>query len=106
MPSNRNRARPRWLLVAIGVIFLVIGVTNLATFPGGGPVSKWLQLGLGVLGLVLGVVWLTWVATVVRAQSAGKAIERHLRSLAGDGGSLGTYTRVYPAIHHHGSPAH
>jgi hypothetical protein len=80
MLSTRNRARPVWLLVAIGVVYLVVGVANLAAFSGGGPVSKWLQLGLGVLGLALAVVWLTWVVTVVRAQGRREVTDRHLSS--------------------------
>jgi uncharacterized membrane protein len=76
MRTTGQRSRPVWLLTAIGLVWLVIGVTNLATFSGGGPVSKWLQLGLGILGLVLAAVWLTWVARMVRARNRREVTSR------------------------------
>jgi hypothetical protein len=52
----------------IAGLFLIVGVTNLAAFPGGGPVSKWVQLGVGVWGLLLATLYLTTAVALRRYQ--------------------------------------
>jgi impB/mucB/samB family len=49
-------------------VFLIVGVTNLVAFPGGGSVSKWVQLGLGVLGLLMATLYLTTAVALRRYQ--------------------------------------
>jgi hypothetical protein len=49
-------------------IFLLIGVGQLVTFPGGGPGSKWLHLGIGVFGILLGTGHLTSAVALGRYQ--------------------------------------
>ena len=76
MPASAQRARPVWLLTAMGIVMLVIGVSNLATFSGGGHLSKWIQLGVGILSLVLAVAWLTWTVRAARARNNVRVSDR------------------------------
>jgi uncharacterized membrane protein HdeD (DUF308 family) len=73
MQTIERSARSGLLLYGIAAVWLVVGVTNLATFSGGGPISKWFQLSLGVLSLVLAIVWLTWAVMRTRARSTARA---------------------------------
>jgi hypothetical protein len=52
----------------IAGLFLIVGVTNLVTFPGGGPVSKWLQLSLGVWSILIAALYLTTTIAFRRHQ--------------------------------------
>jgi uncharacterized membrane protein HdeD (DUF308 family) len=72
MQTIERSARSGLLLYGIAAVWLVVGVTNLATFSSGGPISKWFQLSLGILSLVLAVVWLTWAVTRTRARSTAR----------------------------------
>jgi hypothetical protein len=72
MQTIERSARSGLLLYGIAAVWLIIGVTNLATFSGGGPISKWFQLGPGILSIVLAVVWLTWAVMRARARSTAR----------------------------------
>jgi hypothetical protein len=50
-------------------VFLLLGVGQLVTIPGSGPVSKWLHLGIGVFGILLGTGYLTTAIALRRYQS-------------------------------------
>ena len=54
---------------ACAAFFLVVGLTNLATFSGGGQISKWVQLGLGVWGMLLAALYLTTAIALRRYQT-------------------------------------
>ena len=47
---------------------MLIGLEQLVTFSGGGPVSKWLHLGTGVLLTMLGVLCLASAVALRRRQ--------------------------------------
>jgi hypothetical protein len=52
----------------MGGIFLLVGLWQLVTFPGGGRVSKWLGLGIGVFATVLGILCLTSAVALRRRE--------------------------------------
>lgn len=49
---------------------MTLGLGQLATFSGGGPVSKWVMLGDGVLLTILGVLCLASAVATGRRQRA------------------------------------
>ena len=71
----RGTGRPWWRTTRtvrqgywIAGLFLTVGVANLATFPGGGSISKWVQLGVGIWGILVATLYLTTAVALRRYQ--------------------------------------
>jgi hypothetical protein len=66
---------PKWRLTRtprqgylLAAVWLIIGVTQLAAFWGGGSVSRWLMFGVGLFGTILGAGYLLTTLAVRRRE--------------------------------------